>query len=104
MTPRASCLRRLSATDFGLWLGNSSGMVVLRATGKRGPAARRLYHPPETRQAKIGLTILFLEPMMPVMTTGQLSLVTGGGGFVGRALVDALVARGDRVIVAEPFA
>jgi nucleoside-diphosphate-sugar epimerase len=34
---------------------------------------------------------------------GQVSLVTGGGGFVGRALVDALVARGDRVIVAEPF-
>ena len=31
------------------------------------------------------------------------SLVTGGGGFVGRALVDALRARGDRVIVAEPF-
>jgi nucleoside-diphosphate-sugar epimerase len=37
------------------------------------------------------------------MPEGQLSLVTGGGGFVGRALVDALVARGDRVIVAEPF-
>lgn len=33
----------------------------------------------------------------------QVSLVTGGGGFVGRALVDALVKRGDRVIVAEPF-
>jgi nucleoside-diphosphate-sugar epimerase len=35
--------------------------------------------------------------------TGQISLVTGGGGFVGRALVDALVKRGDRVIVVEPF-
>jgi nucleoside-diphosphate-sugar epimerase len=35
--------------------------------------------------------------------TGQVSLVTGGGGFVGRALVDALVKRGDRVIVVEPF-
>lgn len=35
--------------------------------------------------------------------TGQLSLVTGGGGFVGRALVDALVKRGDRVIIAEPY-
>jgi len=34
---------------------------------------------------------------------GQVSLVTGGGGFVGRALVDALCARGDRVIVVEPF-
>jgi len=34
---------------------------------------------------------------------GQISLVTGGGGFVGRALVDALVKRGDRVIVVEPF-
>jgi nucleoside-diphosphate-sugar epimerase len=33
----------------------------------------------------------------------QVSLVTGGGGFVGRALVDALVKRGDHVIVAEPF-
>jgi sterol-4alpha-carboxylate 3-dehydrogenase (decarboxylating) len=33
---------------------------------------------------------------------GQISLVTGGGGFVGRALVAALVARGDRVIVVEP--
>jgi nucleoside-diphosphate-sugar epimerase len=33
----------------------------------------------------------------------QVSLVTGGSGFVGRALVDALRARGDRVIVAEPF-
>lgn len=33
----------------------------------------------------------------------QKSLVTGGGGFVGRALVDALKARGDHVIVAEPF-
>jgi len=33
----------------------------------------------------------------------QVSLVTGGGGFVGRALVDALVARGDAVIVVEPF-
>ncbi len=31
------------------------------------------------------------------------SLVTGGAGFVGRALVDALKARGDHVIVAEPF-
>jgi nucleoside-diphosphate-sugar epimerase len=37
------------------------------------------------------------------MSSAQTSLVTGGGGFVGRALVDALVARGDRVIVAEPF-
>jgi nucleoside-diphosphate-sugar epimerase len=38
------------------------------------------------------------------MKTGeQVSLVTGGGGFVGRALVAALVARGDRVIVVEPF-
>ncbi len=35
-------------------------------------------------------------------TQEQVSLVTGGGGFVGRALVDALRARGDRVIVAEP--
>lgn len=33
----------------------------------------------------------------------QVSLVTGGAGFVGRALVDALRARGDRVIVVEPF-
>jgi len=33
----------------------------------------------------------------------QVSLVTGGGGFVGRALVSALRARGDRVIVVEPF-
>jgi nucleoside-diphosphate-sugar epimerase len=38
------------------------------------------------------------------MKTGeQVSLVTGGGGFVGRALVAALRARGDRVLVAEPF-
>jgi len=36
-------------------------------------------------------------------STVQVSLVTGGAGFVGRALVDALRARGDRVIVAEPF-
>src|SRR5688572_16881192 len=34
---------------------------------------------------------------------GQVSLVTGGGGFVGRALVAKLKARGDEVIVAEPF-
>jgi sterol-4alpha-carboxylate 3-dehydrogenase (decarboxylating) len=33
----------------------------------------------------------------------QVSLVTGGSGFVGRALVDALKQRGDHVIVAEPF-
>jgi nucleoside-diphosphate-sugar epimerase len=33
----------------------------------------------------------------------RVSLVTGGAGFVGRALVDALIARGDEVIVAEPF-
>lgn len=33
----------------------------------------------------------------------QVSLVTGGAGFVGRALVDALRRRGDRVIVVEPF-
>lgn len=33
----------------------------------------------------------------------QHSLVTGGGGFVGRALVDALRERGDRVTVVEPF-
>ena len=31
------------------------------------------------------------------------SLVTGGGGFVGRALVDALIERGDEVTVVEPF-
>ena len=38
------------------------------------------------------------------MQTGkQVSLVTGGAGFVGRALVDALIARGDEVIVVEPF-
>jgi nucleoside-diphosphate-sugar epimerase len=36
-------------------------------------------------------------------TAGQVSLVTGGGGFVGRALVAALRQRGDRVIVVEPF-
>ena len=36
-------------------------------------------------------------------TTAQVSLVTGGGGFVGRKLVGALVERGDQVIVAEPF-
>ncbi|MEY4512394.1 MAG: hypothetical protein RLZZ450_4516 [Pseudomonadota bacterium] len=36
-------------------------------------------------------------------TAEQVSLVTGGGGFVGRALVAALKARGDRVIVVEPF-
>ena len=36
-------------------------------------------------------------------TAEQVSLVTGGGGFVGRVLVDALRKRGDRVIVAEPF-
>ncbi len=35
--------------------------------------------------------------------TPQKSLVTGGAGFVGRALVDALKNRGDHVIVAEPF-
>ena len=33
----------------------------------------------------------------------QISLVTGGAGFVGRALVDALKRRGDEVIVVEPF-
>jgi sterol-4alpha-carboxylate 3-dehydrogenase (decarboxylating) len=42
--------------------------------------------------------------MMAAMQAEQVSLVTGGGGFVGRALVDALRRRGDRVIVAEPFA
>ena len=36
-------------------------------------------------------------------TAKQVSLVTGGAGFVGRALVDALIARGDDVIVVEPF-
>lgn len=42
--------------------------------------------------------------MMAPMTQGeQVSLVTGGGGFVGRALVDALRLRGDRVIVVEPY-
>ncbi|MDB4973321.1 MAG: 3-beta hydroxysteroid dehydrogenase/isomerase family protein [Myxococcaceae bacterium] len=35
-------------------------------------------------------------------TPEQVSLVTGGGGFVGRVLVQALRARGDRVIVVEP--
>jgi nucleoside-diphosphate-sugar epimerase len=38
-----------------------------------------------------------------MQTPKQVSLVTGGAGFVGRALVDALVARGDDVIVVEPF-
>jgi nucleoside-diphosphate-sugar epimerase len=36
-------------------------------------------------------------------TAEQVSLVTGGAGFVGRALVEALKKRGDRVIVVEPF-
>jgi nucleoside-diphosphate-sugar epimerase len=35
------------------------------------------------------------------MTKPRHSLVTGGGGFVGRALVDALRRRGDRVTVIE---
>src|ERR1700712_2043362 len=41
--------------------------------------------------------------MAGMKTDEQVSLVTGGGGFVGRGLVDALKKRGDRVIVAEPF-
>jgi 2-alkyl-3-oxoalkanoate reductase len=41
--------------------------------------------------------------MIAAMQKQQLSLVTGGAGFVGRALVDALVRRGDRVVVVEPF-
>jgi sterol-4alpha-carboxylate 3-dehydrogenase (decarboxylating) len=50
------------------------------------------------------LTILFFQINTSAMTKAeQVSLVTGGGGFVGRALVARLVARGDRVIVAEPF-
>ena len=41
--------------------------------------------------------------MMARMQTGErVSLVTGGAGFVGRALVAGLRARGDRVIVVEP--
>lgn len=32
------------------------------------------------------------------------ALVTGGGGFIGRALVDGLLQRGDRVTVVEPAA
>ena len=32
---------------------------------------------------------------------GKLSLVTGGNGFVGRALVEALIARGDQVRVVD---
>jgi nucleoside-diphosphate-sugar epimerase len=35
------------------------------------------------------------------MASARHSLVTGGGGFVGRALVDALRRRGDRVTVVE---
>ena len=33
--------------------------------------------------------------------SGQVSVVTGGCGFVGRHLVDALVARGDQVRVVD---
>lgn len=40
--------------------------------------------------------------MRAMQSRQQVSLVTGGAGFVGRALVDALRARGDQVIVIEP--
>jgi nucleoside-diphosphate-sugar epimerase len=45
---------------------------------------------------------MFGSMLGPMSKAGQISLVTGGGGFVGRALVNALVARGDQVIVVEP--
>ena len=35
------------------------------------------------------------------MRTGQYTLVTGGAGFVGSNLADALLARGERVVLAD---
>ena len=35
--------------------------------------------------------------------TGQTVLVTGGAGFIGSHLCEALVARGDRVIAYDSF-
>jgi UDP-glucose 4-epimerase len=37
----------------------------------------------------------------PLMPTGRRVLVTGGAGFIGSHLVDALVARGDYVVVVD---
>src|SRR5690606_11758599 len=65
----------------GPWPDDAARASAQRAVRRR---ARRLSSPP-----------------MHTGKSGQTSVVTGGCGFVGEHLMDALVARGDRVICVD---